>query len=79
MNMGRSTKGEEMTPEQEKHLHRIKANFTHKCDVKYREGQREHGGDLMHDHILKLINKSLDEAIDLVVYLETLRESVVGK
>lgn len=65
-----------MTPEQEAHLKRIKANFTKKVDKKYRAGQEEHGGDLFHDSILLLLDKAISEAIDQVVYLETIREGL---
>lgn len=68
-----------MTPEQENHLKRIKANFLHKVDTKYRKGQKEHGGDLMNNNALAIIDMAIDEAVDNVVYLETLREVLVGK
>jgi hypothetical protein len=68
-----------MTPEQEAHLKRIKTNFTSKVDLKYRAGQKEHGGDLIHNNALALIDMTISEAIDQVVYLETLREIIVGK
>lgn len=67
-----------MTPEQEAHLARIKKNFVSKVDTKYRAGQKEHGGDLIHKDVLALINLAIEEAIDQVVYLETLRE-VIGQ
>lgn len=66
-----------MTPEQEAHLKRIKKNFDIKVDKKYREGQKEHGGDLMHNNMLALIDKAIAEAVDMVVYLETMREVMV--
>lgn len=68
-----------MTPEQEQHLKRIKYNFNLKVDIKYRAGQKEHGGDLMHNNALTLLNFAIAEAIDQVVYLETLREVIVGE
>ena len=68
-----------MTPEQEAHLKRIKANFATKVDKKYRDGQKEHGGDLMHNNALNILDQALAESVDLVVYLETLREVLVGK
>ena len=68
-----------MSPEQEQHLKRIKLNFSSKVDKKYREGQREHGGDLMHNNALAIIDMAISEAVDQVVYLETLREVLVGK
>jgi len=68
-----------MSNEQEAHLKRIKSNFVSKVDKKYREGQKEHGGDLMHNNALALIDKAIDEAVDQVVYLETLREVITGQ
>jgi len=68
-----------MTSEQESHLKRIKSNFASKVDAKYRAGQKEHGGDLMHNNALALIDMAISEAVDQVVYLETLREVIVGK
>jgi hypothetical protein len=68
-----------MTPEQELHLKRIKNNFVSKADTKYRAGQKEHGGDLIHQNALALIDMAIAEAVDQVVYLETLREVIVGK
>ena len=67
-----------MTPEQEQHLKRIKTNFTSRVDAKYRAGQKEHGGDLMHNNALALIDMTIAEAVDQVVYLETLREVITG-
>lgn len=67
-----------MTLEQEAHLKRIKSAFASKVDKKYREGQREHGGDLIHHSALALLEMTISEAIDQVVYLETLREILVG-
>jgi len=68
-----------MTDEQEAHLKRIKLNLSHKVDVKYRAGQKEHGGDLMHNNVIDLIDAAIAEAIDQVVYLETLKEVIIGK
>jgi len=68
-----------MTNEQEAHLKRIKANFSAKVDKKYRIGQEEHGGDLVHSSAISILDNAINEAIDLVVYLESLREILVGK
>lgn len=68
-----------MSPEQEQHLKRIKTNFSNKLEVKYRAGQKEHGGDLMHNNALAILDMAISEAIDQVVYLETLREILIGK
>jgi hypothetical protein len=65
-----------MTPEQEQHLATIKTRFSVLCDAKYRKGQKEHGGDLFAMCPLKLVDNALEEAIDQVVYLDTLRERI---
>lgn len=65
-----------MTEGQEAHLEMIKNHFTNLVDVKYRAGQAEHGGNLYSMSIEKLIDNALDEAIDQVVYLLTLKDNV---
>lgn len=63
-----------MTPEQEQHLKLIKDSFQVLVDKKYRKGQQEHGGDLFNMSSLKLVDNAIDEAIDQIVYLFTLRD-----
>jgi hypothetical protein len=65
-----------MTEAQEAHLKGIKYHFEMLVDEKYRKGQREHGGDLFQQPVTALINMALDEAVDQVVYLLTLRDRV---
>lgn len=67
----------EMTKEQEAHLLKIKQTFDKEVDKKYREGQKEHGGNLYEMLPEKLLDNAIDEALDLVVYLVTLRESII--
>ena len=66
-----------MTPAQEQHLKSIKDQFNKLVDKKYRAGQQEHGGNLW----LKkgIIDFSIDEVIDLVVYLLTLKDQIKNK
>jgi hypothetical protein len=66
-----------VTPQQEAHLAGIKARFTELVDAKYRKGQLEHGGDLFTNDSLDLCDRALDEAIDQVVYLLTLRNNLM--
>lgn len=66
-----------MTEAQERHLHEIKTEFVRLVDSKYRKGQAEHGGDLFKLSDLKLIECAIDEAIDQVVYLLTLRQNMI--
>lgn len=70
---------EKMSEQQEAHLRRIKANFTVKVDAKYRAGQKEHGDDLKGRSALSIIDDAISEAVDMVVYLETLREIITGE
>lgn len=70
-------KMEKMTKEQEEHLQNIKDDFVRMVDRKYRKGQKEHGGDLFDKSTSELIDMAIDEAIDQVVYLLTLRDQVM--
>lgn len=63
-----------MTPEQEAHLQRIKDQFLALADNKFRRGAKEHGGDLEYMQPFHLLDNAIEEAIDQVVYLLTLRE-----
>jgi hypothetical protein len=69
---------ERMTPEQEEHLARIKGEFIDLVDIKYRRGQEEHGGNLHHVPAVAVLSMAIDEAIDQVTYLLTLREILQG-
>lgn len=61
-----------MTPEQEAHLARVKAQLVADIDAKYRDGQMTNGGDLW----LKpgMVENAYAEVLDLAVYLITLME-----
>lgn len=67
-----------MTPQQEKHLRDIKTQFSNLVDIKYRKGQDEHGGDLFNKPVLDLVDSAIDEAVDQVVYLLTLRNKMLS-
>ena len=67
-----------MTGEQESHLTHIIEGFIARVDPKYRKGQAEHGGNLFDMPAAQLIDCAIDEAIDQVVYLLTLRDKVTG-
>jgi hypothetical protein len=77
----RKTKLKGMTSLQETHLHEIKQQFSKLVDSKYRKGVQEHGGNLWLVKTTKLLDFAIDEAIDQVVYLLTLRQqfSVLDK
>jgi hypothetical protein len=66
--------GKEMTIEQELHLQSIKDYFISSVDIKYRKGQAEHGGNLFDMSTITLLDCAIDEALDQVVYLVTLRQ-----
>lgn len=68
-----------MTVEQEQHLQKIKRTFGSMVEVKYRKGQAEHGGNLFDMTPIQLIDAALDEAIDQVTYLKTLRDKLAEK
>jgi hypothetical protein len=65
-----------MTEKQEKHLQEIKDNFSNLCDTKYRKGQAEHGGNLFDMSPMQLLDNAIDEAIDQVVYLLTIKQKL---
>ncbi len=69
-------KGKEMTREQEDHLESIKLYFVSASDKKYRAGQAEHGGNLFDMDTIQLLDCAIEEAIDQVVYLITLRQKL---
>ncbi len=73
---GKSKGERKMTSEQEEHLLALKREFISLVDVKYREGQKEHGGDLQDMSSEDLLNCSIAEAIDQVVYLLTLKSKI---
>lgn len=60
-----------MTPQQEAHLQQVKEMFSLAVDLKYRNGEKEHGGNLWEKG--DLLDNAIDEAIDLFVYLITLK------
>jgi len=63
-----------MTKSQEQHLQFIKNEFSKLYDSKYRAGQKEHGGSLWKKK--HIIDFAIEEAIDQVGYLLTLREQI---
>ena len=65
-----------MSPSQEANLKYIKAAFAHMVEGKYRTGDAEHQGDLTSLPITTLLDHAIDEAIDQVVYLLTLRRAL---
>ena len=63
-----------LTKEQLSHLTGIKEDFCSAVDLKYRAGAAEHGGDLLGKSPEELVEMALEEVLDLVVYVLTLRD-----
>lgn len=72
-------KGANVTPEQVGHLDGIKDIFNSLVDDKYRKGVAEHGGNLWDNPSESLLDMAIDEAIDQVVYLLTLKAKLFWK
>lgn len=65
-----------MNKEQKDHLRKLKLETNIRLIQKYTNGQKEHGGNLWDMSELELLDNSIDEAIDQVVYLLTLRDKL---
>lgn len=65
-----------MTPKQEDHLDSIINDFVDRVSPKYEKGAIEHGGNLWQLSKSELLDCAIDEAIDQVVYLLTLRSKL---
>ncbi len=69
----------ELTPKQEAHLNRIKQQFAEITDPKFRKGAEEHDTDLEEQPASLLLDFAIEEAIDQVVYLLTLKQVMEDK
>jgi hypothetical protein len=65
--------GDKVTPQQEVHLEGLKWDVFKAIDKKYRRGAKEHGGILSDMSEDDLLDNAIDEAIDQVAYLFTLK------
>lgn len=65
-----------MNKEHRLHMESIVEAFSELARAKYRAGQKEHGGQLWNKH--GLLDMAIDEAIDQVVYLVTLKQQLEG-
>ena len=63
-----------MYPSDEHHIQAILAMFEHDATAKYRKGILEHGGHLWEKS--GLIDEAINEAIDQVIYLYTLKAQI---
>lgn len=66
-----------MEQECEAHLANLKAEFCADLDAKYRAGQQEHGGHIWEKR--GMLTHAIEEAIDQVVYLYTLRAQLKAR
>ena len=64
---------------QEAHLGRVKSEFVALVDSKYRAGAMEHGGELLALPDLEILDLAIEEAIDQVVYLLSLKEKLARR
>ena len=58
----------------EAHLKRLTERFTKDVEKKYREGWKEHGGQLYKK--VGMLKNAKDEVLDLWVYLDTLEDQL---
>ena len=66
-----------MKRENELHLASIIEKSIDLIDAKYRKGDEQHGGKLWKKK--NLVDKAIDEAIDQLVYLITLKQQIDSK
>ncbi len=71
--------GARMTGSQEAHLARVKSEFCALVDAKYRAGAAEHGGELLDVCAVELLDYAIEEAIDQVVYLLSLKDKLTRR
>ena len=65
-----------MTPKSDAHLSRLLKDTRLLLKRKYTKGHEEHGGDLLDIGIPQLLNETIAEALDQLVYLLTLKEKL---
>ena len=65
-----------MTPNQELHKQSIIKRVGELIDAKYRKGVNEHGGNLWDLPIRELVDNAIDEAIDQLAYLLTVKDQL---
>lgn len=65
-----------MTIEQKLHVNYLQKEFSDRMAEKYEAGQKEHGGNLWDLQASDLLDNAIEEAIDQVVYLLTLKNAL---
>ena len=71
---GNGNGGNGLTAQQQDHLDRVTRRFVEDCSAKYVNGQRRHGGNLFAKPAV--LTMAIEEALDLPVYLYTLRDQI---
>lgn len=74
--IGFSVSDDRLTEPQAHHVEEIGKEFCHAMADKYAKGQAEHGGNLWDLSLGKLVDCAIEEAIDQVVYLMTIRQKL---
>lgn len=69
----------EMTTAQRGHIGRTIQSTSAAMFAKYAKGAEEHGGNLWDHTAMQLIEMALDEAVDQVIYLSTLRDKMADE
>lgn len=68
-----------MSPKQEENLDYIRKAFIAEVSLKYKAGDKKHkGGNLVDFNPATLLENAIEEAIDQVVYLMTLRRKLLN-
>ena len=70
---------ETLEPEPREHIKRVIREFAAEASEKYVNGQIEHGGYLPSMGVSVILNHAIEEAIDMVVYLYSVREIIRAK
>lgn len=65
-----------MTDAQKAHVESLLGKFQAEATEKYSKGAEEHGGNIWDIPATKLLDNAIEEAIDLIVYLYTLRNKL---
>lgn len=67
-----------MTDAQESHIKQVLSSVSDALLDKYARGAEEHDGNLWDKTALGLLDEAINESLDMVVYLFTLRDKIVA-
>ncbi len=65
-----------MTQDQQQHLASLKSIIDTRISAKYKKGVKEHGGNLWDLSSAELLEEAINEAVDQLTYLLTLKEKL---